>query len=160
MHKDGVLDAAFSPGGRKVATGGEDGFVMVWDALTGKPIFSRQQPQKVDHVRFSSDGRFLLVSCRNSSLRVIHVATGELVTDIPYGSSNAVADFSPGNDGIVFAGFDGNPVIVPLESSALSIDRLQKTAELLSNHKLTPFGFERLTLDEISDTWRSLETGK
>ncbi len=155
LHRDGVLGAVFSPDSQKVATGGEDGIVTIWDALTGKPLFSMQQPNKVDSVAFSSDGRFLLVSCRNSSLRVVHVATGEVVTDVSYGGSTAVADFSPANDAIFFAGIHGKPVVIPLASSTLPVDRLRQTAELLSNHKLNRIGFERLSLERISSMWRS-----
>ena len=158
LHSDGVLSAVFSPDSQKVATGGEDRIVTIWDASTGNLLVSMPQPNKVDSVAFSSDGRFLLISCRNSSLRVVHVATGEVVADVSYGGSTALADFSPANDAIFFAGIDGKPVVIPLASSALSVDRLRQTAELLSNHRLNRIGFERLSRDRISSMWRSEKT--
>jgi WD40 repeat protein len=56
-HEGSVNDAVFSPNKEMILTGSEDGFAIIWDVNTQKPIKKLQEKKKpVKKVRFNSDG--------------------------------------------------------------------------------------------------------
>jgi WD40 repeat protein len=80
-HSEFVLDVAYSPDGRYVATGSIDRTICLWDALTGKEIrrFVGHTSQLND-VDFSPDGRYLLsTSVNEDQVRLWDVNTGEQI---------------------------------------------------------------------------------
>ena len=60
-HKASVSTLAFSSDGKKLASGGRDHAVIIWDIATGKPIAKNDQSfsQGVYQVRFSHDNSLL-----------------------------------------------------------------------------------------------------
>jgi WD40 repeat protein len=102
---------AFSPAGDRIASrGGKEGSVVgtvrVWDAATGKEIWSREIPGRlVGSVAFSPDGRYVASGSRSGEpgeanktqmVKVWDVETGEerAVFEGNFGNSSATA-FSP-----------------------------------------------------------------
>jgi WD40 repeat protein len=66
----GLLSVAFSPDGRRIASGSQDRTIRIWDAVTGDQI---GQPlvghsSDVDYIAFASDGRTLLSASMNHML--------------------------------------------------------------------------------------------
>jgi hypothetical protein len=59
-HTNAVLDAAFSPDGRRIAASDRNGIVKVWDAHTGRELFQFQAHKDyANKVTFSPDGQCL-----------------------------------------------------------------------------------------------------
>jgi WD40 repeat protein/serine/threonine protein kinase len=70
-HPATVLSAVFSPDGRWIASGSQDGKVKVWDATTGRELFNfPAHRQHVRSVAFSPDGRRLATASWDGTAKV------------------------------------------------------------------------------------------
>ena len=59
-HSSSVLSVAFSPDGKRVATGSSDQIVRLWDVATGQELIKLPgHSSGVAYVVFSSDGKTL-----------------------------------------------------------------------------------------------------
>jgi len=108
---DGVIcsSLAFSPDGKKLATGNYGGVVMLWDVATARPN-SRlaRHTDPVSGVAFSPDGRLLASSSFDGTVIFWDAATGRQVGEPLRGHTgpvNAVA-FSPDGKTLVSVGDD------------------------------------------------------
>ena len=117
INPDGgeVECAAFSPDGTLVATGSSalSGSVYLWDAATGAPVRTFEGHRGlVSGVIFSRDGRRLATSCRDKSVLIFDVATGQVLqrlegahsdwlSDLAWGDASEKTLFTAGKDGLV-----------------------------------------------------------
>jgi WD40 repeat protein len=72
-----VLSLAQSTDGRKIATGGVDKMIRLWDAITGQELrIFKGHRNRVTHVAFSDNGRLLLSGSDDKTVRLWDVRTG------------------------------------------------------------------------------------
>lgn len=76
-HTDQVLDLAFSPDGRLIATAGVDQNVIIWNATTGAVLKTlRGHTLAVNGVEFSPDGRLLATAGHDRTIRLWDATAG------------------------------------------------------------------------------------
>src|SRR5690242_15175813 len=77
-HNGSVINVAFAPDGKTLASCGNDSLVCQWDAATGKEVRRFVgHVGNVDGVAFSPDGKTLLSSAGDGTARLWDVATGK-----------------------------------------------------------------------------------
>jgi len=70
-HTWWVWSVAFSPDGRQILTGSDDGTAKIWDAQTGQEIGTISgHTASVNSVLFSTDGRTLLTASDDGTVRL------------------------------------------------------------------------------------------
>jgi WD40 repeat protein len=118
-HSGWVYQARYSRDGRTIVSGGRDGTVRVWDALTGKPIRrivvaksdpSRKKEGIVRSVTFVGDGTRLAATSDENPVRLIELATGKIVASFPVAGDCCGGTIAGTMTGILFIG--GHPDIV------------------------------------------------
>jgi WD40 repeat protein/transcriptional regulator with XRE-family HTH domain len=76
-HTDQVLDLAFSPDGRRIATASVDRSAIVWDATTGAVLNTLTgHTHAVNGVEYSPDGRLLATAGHDRTVRLWDATTG------------------------------------------------------------------------------------
>jgi WD40 repeat protein/tetratricopeptide (TPR) repeat protein/serine/threonine protein kinase len=77
-HTGQIRALAFSPAGRLLASGGDDGTVRLWDPATGDLVRLLRNPAGwVLSVAFSPDGRLLACGSEDGAVRLSDAATGQ-----------------------------------------------------------------------------------
>jgi WD40 repeat protein len=104
----GALAVAFDPSGHKIAVGGGDNVVRMWDTETSTQLWEKPVAAVVTDVAFSPDGRTLATTDGNGVLRLWNARTGHPGTSFTghVGYASGVA-FSPDGRTLTTAGFDG-----------------------------------------------------
>ena len=98
----GLSSMALSPDGKRIATASAllDPTVKVWDAQTGKLVFSLKGHGDVaDSVAFSRDGKTLASASRDETTRIWDMSTGENKRTLKSGSrEHGVVALGPNGD--------------------------------------------------------------
>jgi WD40 repeat protein len=147
-HKGTVYNLGFSPDGRTIVTGGDDGTARLWDAETGEP---RASLKVVEHGgrltrallseeedlfayprgHFSPDGRTLLTVSGDRFPRLWDAATGRPIATLEHSKGSMTAVFSP-DGGLVATESSDN--IVRLWDA-----RTGRMKQLLNGHSSTVY---------------------
>ncbi|MFI7049612.1 nSTAND1 domain-containing NTPase [Streptosporangium sandarakinum] len=109
-HTNSVASVVFSPDGKRLATGGGDDMVRIWDVATGKQVGAplRGHTGWVYSVAFSPDGKRLASAGMDKTVRIWDVATGKQVGAPLTGHLRMVKSvaFSPDGKRLASAGGD------------------------------------------------------
>ena len=76
-HTDSVSSVAFSPDGKQVMSGSDDGMVQLWDVATGAPLqMLKGHTGWVSSVAFSPDSKQVMSGSGNQTVQLWDVAMG------------------------------------------------------------------------------------
>ena len=114
-HVEGIFCVAFSPNGTRLATGGDEGEVFVWDTATWRPVLHlqadaagrRAHAEDVWGVAFSPDGKQLATASHDETVRTWNAETGAPLALLK-GHSFHVWDVAYSPDGKRLASAGGN----------------------------------------------------
>jgi WD40 repeat protein len=125
-HSGAVMAVGFSPDGRRLATGGTDRRVVIWDAETGESgqVLVTPHRRAVTSVVFSPDGSLLATTGYDNSVQLWDVDTQAAR---PLGAHTQAVRrlaFSPRGDWVAAAAADGSvtlwPTVIGAQERSLS----------------------------------------
>jgi WD40 repeat protein len=107
-HNKGVTSVNFSPDGKLIITGSNDGTLKLWQANGEllKTLKPSQTESSVNSVSFSPDGRFI-ASGNQEGLLTLWTADGKLLKNLKQEEPIYTLSFSPNSQMIVSAGRNG-----------------------------------------------------
>jgi WD40 repeat protein len=105
-HPGGVLFAAFSPDGRRIATTAKDNKVRVWDWQAGTAVELGALPLPAATVVFSPDGQRVATASYDQTARVWDAANGAKTLELKHASRVTSAIYSRDGRRIVTASQD------------------------------------------------------
>jgi WD40 repeat protein len=82
-HTSLVRCAVFSPDGDKLATGGDDKMLKVWDVKSGKELARFPHPGSVTAVVVTPDSRYAITACADGNIRVWNLMKGTASAKAP-----------------------------------------------------------------------------
>jgi WD40 repeat protein len=135
------LAVAYAPDGRTIATGGNDGTAIIWDAASGQPL--RTLIGHTDWVRaiaYAPDSRTLATASDDTTGIIWDVATGDQLTPLEGHTSwvNGIA-YAPDGETLATASNDSTAIIWDT-ATGTQLTRLQGHTDFLNAIAYAPDG--------------------
>ncbi len=106
-HTDKIKALAFTPNGRTLASGGEDGTVRIWDVSTGTQMFNLPLG-KTGALAITADGKILATTNSPFKIKLWDIENGKEMTPIQGQNGTVeILAFSPDSTILVSGGRDG-----------------------------------------------------
>ncbi|MGV9328534.1 WD40 repeat domain-containing serine/threonine protein kinase [Streptosporangium sandarakinum] len=136
-HTGHVYAVAFDPGGRTLATGGDDGTLRLWDVASLRSASALTHAGPVSAVAFSPDGRLLATGGDDVPVRLWDAASHAPVASLGGMAPGAALAFSP--DGRTLAG-GGDRVVQLWDVTARRIVATLPHADFVTAVAFSPDG--------------------
>lgn len=112
-----VQAIAVSPDSKFVVTGGMDGVTWIWDIATKKTAFKLSHKGRVDSIRYSKTGDYILTRTGSGEWMIWHAADGAVWLPLGSGHEPVVnVEFNPAGQKILFVTGQGVIRILDLAS--------------------------------------------
>ncbi|KIM23706.1 hypothetical protein M408DRAFT_251479 [Serendipita vermifera MAFF 305830] len=87
-----IISVAYSPNGKRIASGGENNQLWIWDAMTDEAVIGPLEGHNDDilSVAYSPDGKHIVSGSGDSTIRIWDAETGYLVAGPFEGHTNQV----------------------------------------------------------------------
>ncbi|MDR3147660.1 MAG: hypothetical protein LBU00_04700 [Treponema sp.] len=117
-HSNAINAVAYSPDGRRIATGSSDNIIKIWDAESGQELRTLTgHSSYVYALDYSPDGRRIVSGSGDNTVKIWNAETGqELRTLTGYSLAVYALDYSPDGRRIVSGSYDKTVKIWDAES--------------------------------------------
>ncbi|MBW4521013.1 MAG: hypothetical protein KME16_15080 [Scytolyngbya sp. HA4215-MV1] len=115
-HAGGAYGLSFSPDGKTIVSGGEDGSIRIWDLAKNKvsaPI--KKHNDIIRSIRFSSDGQLFASASIDKTVKVWDIK-GNLIHSFNYGDYVYDVRFSKSNQKLAASGLNRGVIIWDLKT--------------------------------------------
>ncbi|KAF7366491.1 WD-REPEATS-REGION domain-containing protein [Mycena sanguinolenta] len=143
-HTGPVISVAFSPNGKWIVSGTEDGTVCVWDAENGEMVTGpiNGHTNRVNSVAFSPDSKQIVSSSNDNTVHIWDAESGEVVVGPFRGHTdwvNSVA-FSPNGKQIVSGSHDNTICVWNAENGEMITGPINGHTSCVNSVAFSPDG--------------------
>jgi WD40 repeat protein len=118
-HSQRVNAVAFTPDGKFVLTGSNDGTARLWRVDSGQLIFTLRHDSDVYAVAFSPDGKLVLTGGRDRTARLWRVDSGQLISTLHHDDDVLAVAFSPDGKFVLTGSYGGMARLWRIDSGQL-----------------------------------------
>jgi len=97
VHSAPVLDLAFSPDSKLLATAGKDGTAQVWEVSSGAQVTQVSHNDQINGVTFNTDGTQLVTASRDGTARVTSIGSSDALMQLEHGVIDASMQIPAGS---------------------------------------------------------------